>query len=83
MIKELITEKVTDGPLRVINAWSMTPKKDLLGLEVGASLKEVISGVEDWGIPRRMTRTDGGLWDIGPFKVLASVRMTCGELSET
>ena len=82
MIKELITEKVTDGPLRVINVWSMMPKENLLGLEVGTGPEEVISRVEDWGIPRRMTGTDGGLWDVEPFKVLASVRVTCGKLSD-
>ena len=69
MIKVLITKKITDGPLRVINAWSMTPKEDPWGLEVGTGPKEVISGVEDWGIPRRVTGTDGGLRDVEPFKV--------------
>ena len=54
-----------------------------MGLEVGASPKEVISGVEDWGIPRRVARTDGGLRNVEPFKVLASVRVACSKLGET
>ena len=82
MIEILITKKVTDGPPRVINAWSMTPKGDPLGLEVGTSPKEMISGVEDWGVPRRMTGADGGFRDVEPFKVLASVCVACGELGE-
>ena len=83
MIEVLITEEITNGPLRIVYAWSVTSKEDPLGLEVGAGLKEVIPGVEDWGIPRRVARTDGGLRDVEPFKVLASVRVACSELGET
>ena len=79
----MITEKITDGPLRIVDAWSVTSKEDPLGLEVGAGLKEMISGVEDWGVPRRVARTDGGLRDVEPFKVLASVCVACSELGET
>ena len=82
MIEVLITEEITNGPPRVVYAWSMMPKEDPLGLEVGAGPKEVIPGVEDWGIPRRVARTDGGLWDVKPFKVLASVCVACGKLGE-
>ena len=61
----------------------MTSKEDPLGLEVGASPKEMISGVEDWGVPRRVARTDGGLGDVEPFEVFASVRVASSKLGET
>ena len=61
----------------------MTSKFNLLRLEVGAGPEEMISRVEDWGVPRRVAGTDGGFRDVEPFKVFSSVCMTGGKLDET
>ena len=52
-----------------------------VGLKKGTGSQDVIPGVEDWGVPRRVTRTGSWLGLDESFKVFACVRVASGELS--
>ena len=78
----MIAKEVTARPPRIVKAWSQTSQWFSVGLKEGTGPQDVIPGVKDWGVPRRVTRTGRWLGLDESFKVFASVSVAGGKLGK-
>ena len=76
----MIAKEITARPPRIVKAWSQTSQWFSVGLKEGTGSQDVIPGVEDWGVPRRVARTGSRLGLDESFEVFASVGVASGEL---